>query len=110
MKRFAGFLILTFLTGASAFSQDSIPTTDSVKIQVAADALLPTHYPLTQRLLWGEKGLMRNFDSFKLSEESRELELDIRDKMFTAHRYLGYATFTGLLLILPSARFSRLLL
>jgi hypothetical protein len=77
------------------FSQDSIPTTDSVSMHVAADTLLPTHYLPTQRLLWGEKGLMRHFDSFKLSEESRERELEIRDKMFTAHRYLGYATLAG---------------
>jgi hypothetical protein len=97
MKCFIGFLILTFLFDTSVFSQDSIPTTDSASIQVAADNLLPTHYLPTQHLLWGEKGLMRHLDSFKLSEESRERELDIRDKMFTAHRYLGYATLVGMI-------------
>ncbi|VBB47132.1 conserved membrane hypothetical protein [uncultured Paludibacter sp.] len=58
--------------------------------------LLPEHYLITQRLLWGEKGLMRNFDSFKLSETARDKEMDIRNTMINIHQYLGYATLISM--------------
>jgi len=60
-------------------------SSDSVK-------LLPDHFLFTQRLLWGQKGLMRNFDYFKLSPEERERELRIRRTMLTTHQILGFAT------------------
>jgi hypothetical protein len=115
MKKMALLFALYLFFQMSVFSQDSIPTTDTVPIQVVTDSqqgellnadtlitesvasLLPKHYLPTQRLLWGQKGLMRHFDSFKLSEEGRDHELEIRDKMLTAHRYLGYATLAGML-------------
>lgn len=68
--------LLNDLTSASS---------DSVK-------LLPDHFLFTQRLLWGQKGLMRNFDYFKLSPEERERELRIRRTMLTTHQILGFAT------------------
>ena len=60
-------------------------STDSVK-------LLPDHFLFTQRLLWGQKGLMRNFNYFQLSPEEREKELKIRRAMLTTHQILGFAT------------------
>ena len=96
---------LLFVSNKS-IAQDSIPTASitidtltevsEVTEMVDPTTLLPKHYLPTQRILWGEKGLMRNFSLFKLSEQSRDLELDIRDKMFTAHRYIGFATLAGM--------------
>ncbi len=60
-------------------------STDSVK-------LLPDHFLFTQRLLWGQKGLMRNFNYFQLSPEERQNELKIRRVMLTTHQILGFAT------------------
>lgn len=81
----------TFIYGQSDSS--------SVKKDSAVDstaALLPKDMMLTQRMLWGEKGLMRQSKSFHLTEEGRDRELNIRNNMITAHRYLGYATLLGL--------------
>ena len=54
--------------------------------------LLPDHFLFTQRPLWDEKGLMRNFDRFQLTPEKRQEELNLRRTMLTAHQYLGFAT------------------
>lgn len=59
-------------------------------------SLLPRHMMLTQRILWGEKGLMRNFKTFELSEAGRDREMEIRSKMLFAHEYLGYATLAAM--------------
>ena len=60
-------------------------STDSVK-------LLPDHFVFTQRILWGEKGLMRNFKSFELTPEERQKELKIRRGMLVAHQIGGFTT------------------
>jgi hypothetical protein len=59
--------------------------------------LLPDRYLFTQKILWGEKGLMRNFDMFKLSSTSRDIEMNIRSVMITTHQYLAFASLVGML-------------
>lgn len=49
---------------------------------------------LTQRFLWGKNGLLRHSTANPRDEKYREL--NIRNKMITAHQYLGYATLAGL--------------
>lgn len=60
--------------------------------------LFPENYLFTQRLLWGEKGLLRKFDKFELSLSQREKEMDIRSTMITIHQYMGYATLASMLI------------
>ena len=60
-------------------------------------ALLPKHYLFTQRILWGEKGLMRNINMFKLSESERDREMSIRSTMISLHQYFGYATLVSMI-------------
>lgn len=107
-KRFSLVLLLTLFGYLTTFSQENKTTnlntvTDSIQkssdsIQpTSKEELLPTKFPITQRILWGQNGLMRNIDYFKLSETERDRELEIRHKMITAHRYLGYATMAGML-------------
>ena len=67
-------------------SSDSIP-----------EQLLPSHYLFTQRLLWGEKGLMRNFDMFDLTAANREREIEIRAKMNMVHQITGYIALAGMI-------------
>lgn len=102
----AVLIAFSFLSTFNLFSQENISNTATVadsstinndSTKTIASELLPTQYPLTQRILWGNNGLMRNIDYFKLSEAERDMELDIRSKMITAHRYLGYATLAGML-------------
>lgn len=59
--------------------------------------LLPEKYLFTQRILWGERGLMRYFNTFKLSPTSRDLEMNIRSVMITSHQYLAFASLVGML-------------
>lgn len=77
-------------TGASEV-HDSLTSPSQETVQ-----LLPRHMMFTQRILWGERGLMRNFKTFELSEAGRDREMDIRNKMLVAHEYLGYATLASL--------------
>jgi len=60
-------------------------------------ALLPKKFPITQRFLWGEKGLMRNFNKFELSPAERQNELKIRRTMLVAHQTLGFLTLGGMI-------------
>lgn len=59
-------------------------------------ALLPNKIIFTQRLLWGKKGLMRNFDNFELTPEKRQKELKLRRTMLVLHQVIGFATLGGM--------------
>jgi hypothetical protein len=63
----------------------SATTTDTVK-------LLPDKFVFTQRMMWGERGLMRNFKAFELSPEERQKELKIRRGMLVTHQIMGFTT------------------
>lgn len=56
--------------------------------------LLPPRMLITQRLLWGEKGLMRPI--IQLNTANREKELKIRRAMLVAHQVLGFITLGGM--------------
>jgi hypothetical protein len=58
--------------------------------------LLPDKYPFTQRIFWGEKGLMRTFNAFELTPEKRQHELKVRRTMLVAHQIMGFATLGGM--------------
>ncbi len=54
--------------------------------------LLPHKMLFTQRMLWGNRGLMRHFNSFALTKENREKELKIRRTMLVIHQITGFTT------------------
>lgn len=58
--------------------------------------LLPDRMIPTQALLWGHRGLMRNFNTFELSPKSREIELKLRRTMFVSHQIVGFTTLLGM--------------
>ena len=60
-------------------------------------SLLPEKMLITQRVLCGEKGLLRKTGIVKLSLENREKELIVREKMLKAHQIIGYITFAGMI-------------
>lgn len=51
---------------------------------------------VTQRVLWGEKGLFRKTGIAPLSMEQRQKELKLRRTMLTTHQVLGYATLAAM--------------
>jgi len=88
------------LSTASLAQNDSIPAIDLLSEITTAETqsqpLLPEHFPITQKLLWGQKGLMRSFDAFKLTPENREKELKVRRFMLVSHQVMGFATLGGM--------------
>lgn len=58
--------------------------------------LIPKRMIFTQRLLWGEKGLMRTLKVAPLTDHGRETELKIRRGMLVTHQVLGFATLAGM--------------
>ncbi|HWS00943.1 MAG TPA: hypothetical protein VN249_10035 [Prolixibacteraceae bacterium] len=59
-------------------------------------ALLPDKIMFTQRIFWGEKGLMRTFNAFELTPEKRQAELRVRRTMLVSHQILGFITLGGM--------------
>ena len=66
-------------------------------INTEKPTLLPEKMLISQRVLWGEKGLLRKTGIVKLSLENREKELVVREKMLKAHQIIGYITFAGMI-------------
>jgi hypothetical protein len=58
--------------------------------------LIPKRMIFTQRMLWGEKGLMRTLKVAPLTDQGRETELKIRRGMLVTHQVLGFATLAGM--------------
>jgi len=93
-------LILIVLIALSAFKANSqIDTTKTFDLLSDLEAtitdtvkLLPDNFLFTQRIFWGERGLMRNFKSFELTPEERQKELKIRRGMLVAHQVGGFTT------------------
>ena len=59
--------------------------------------LIPDKMIFTQKIFWGEKGLLRKVGISKLSIENREKELILREKMLKAHQIIGYVTFAAMI-------------
>ncbi|MBP1677332.1 MAG: hypothetical protein H6Q20_1891 [Bacteroidetes bacterium] len=98
------FCVNIIMCAQDSLSTGSVKADSIVALPAPADSsvvadslpLLPEHYLFTQRLLWSENGLMRNFKKFELSRESRDIEMNIRSIAIAAHQYLGYATLLGM--------------
>lgn len=97
MKAIHYFLILNLFvvlkTNAQADSSKTIDLLSEIS-QTSGDSLklLPNHFLITQRIFWGEHGLMRNFDYFELTPSKRQNELKIRRIMLVSHQITGFIT------------------
>lgn len=74
-------------------SQDDL-LKDVLNQQDSAVELLPKKMLLTQRVFWGEHGLMRPISP--LTNVNREKELKLRRGMLVAHQVLGFVTLGGM--------------
>jgi hypothetical protein len=92
MKYFFLF-IFTFIT-ATAFCQDDL-LNDLLKTQDSTTELLPKKMLLTQRIFWGQKGLLRPISPLNIV--NREKELKLRRGMLVTHQVLGFATLGGMI-------------
>ena len=93
-------VFLSFVLATPLWSQDLEPAeTDDLFLLMEnsqEESLLPERMLLSQRLLWGEKGLFRKIGWAPLTSDMREKELALRRKMLTAHQVVGYATLAGM--------------
>jgi hypothetical protein len=89
-------LILGLIALKSGAQNDTIQGLDLLNELTVAQPdtvkLLPDKFVITQRLLWGQKGLMRNFNAFELTPEERQKELKIRRGMLVTHQIMGFTT------------------
>lgn len=86
-------LFLTCLFFVSQSQDDLLK--DVMQQQDSAVELLPKKMLLTQRIFWGEHGLMRPISP--LTNVNREKELKLRRGMLVAHQVLGFATLGGMI-------------
>lgn len=96
------WIIVFFVIFAVVNTQAQTDSTDVIDLlseinDTESVQLLPDHILFSQAILWGEHGLMRNFDSFELTPDNREKELKIRRIMLTTHQILGFATLGGMI-------------
>lgn len=88
-------LIIFLFFSISVFSQDDLFQMLDQESENSKTELLPKRMIFTQRILWGEKGLMRKIKWSPLNIEQREKELRIRRKMLKAHQAIGFVTLAG---------------
>ena len=88
--------IFALALSINCFAQDFTEEFESL-INTEKPNLLPEKMLITQRILWGEKGLFRETGIAKLSIENRQKELIVREKMLKAHQIIGYITFAGMI-------------
>lgn len=96
MKNICSTLVLLILLTGPAWSQDVSLLDELMQEQSKDSALLPPKMLLTQRVLWGQKGLMRISGLAPLNTEARKRELDVRRFMLKSHQVLGFITLGGM--------------
>lgn len=95
-KKYFFLIFILVLSIKSSYSQDFFDEFESL-IEEEETSLLPDKMILTQRILWGDNGLLRKTGLSSLNIENRQKELVIREKMLKAHQILGYVTFAGMI-------------
>jgi len=90
-------ILLSFLFTICSFqliAQDDL-LGDLMKTQDTTTALLPQKMLFTQRIFWGEKGLLRPISPLNAANRTKELKL--RRGMLVTHQILGFATLGGMI-------------
>ena len=94
MKHYSILILFLFFTISSFCQTDSLLNTLQSDSSVQQD-LFPKKMLFTQRILWGENGLLRGNQA--VTPEIRQQDLQLRRKMLVAHQVLGFATLGGLI-------------
>lgn len=89
-------LISLFLSSFNSLAQEKELFDLIITDENATPDLLPERMIFTQKLFWGEKGLLRKTGIAPLNLENREKELQLRRKMLKAHQIIGYTTLAAM--------------
>jgi hypothetical protein len=95
-KNIISFVLISLISIATVKAQDNNLLHDLMSEQTVDSALLPKKMLVTQRLLWGEKGLMRVSGIAPLTIESRKKEMQVRRGSLKVHQALGFITLGGM--------------
>jgi hypothetical protein len=91
--RFFFFLLFSMCTFQLTAQDDLLK--DLMQTQDTTTSLLPKKMLFTQRIFWGEHGLLRGVSPLTVS--NREKELKLRRGMLVTHQVLGFATLGGMI-------------
>ena len=99
MKRIIRNIIILFFLGFSSIlsAQEQELFDLIVADENATPPLLPERMIFTQKILWGEKGLMRKTGISPLTVQNREKELRLRRSFLKTHQILGYTTLATMI-------------
>lgn len=102
MKATIFIIFSLFITTNCLYAQaDSLQNTnllnDLLINESGSEELLPSKILFTQKILWGNKGLMRNLNRFELNPENRQNELKLRRNMLKTHQVMGFVTLGGMI-------------
>ncbi len=88
------FVLLLFFSCIQLSAQDEL-LNDLMQTQDTTTSLLPKKMLFTQRIFWGEHGLLRGASPLNIA--NREKELKLRRGMLVTHQVLGFATLGGMI-------------
>lgn len=88
------FAVLFSVFSLQLVAQDEL-LKDLMQTQDTTTSLLPKKMLFTQRIFWGEHGLLRG--ASPLNSVNREKELKLRRGMLVTHQVLGFATLGGMI-------------
>lgn len=94
--RFLSSLVLLFLFSGPLLAQDNQLLDELMADQPKDTALVPPKMLITQRVFWGEKGLLRSTKIVPLTVENRKKEMQARRFMLKTHQALGFITLGGM--------------
>lgn len=94
MKKALIYTLLLFISGSSIAQEDLLG--QLLKEEKEDTALLPERMIITQRMLWGEKGLMRTTGIAPLGIDQRKQEMKVRRLFLKTHQALGFVTLGGM--------------
>ena len=95
MKQALIFTLLILMSGYVVAQDDLLG--QLLKEEKNDSALLPERMIITQRMLWGEKGLLRTSGIAPLGIEQRKREMQTRRLFLKTHQALGFVTLGGML-------------
>lgn len=94
--RFLSSLVLLFFFSGPLLAQDNQLLDELMADQPKDTALVPPKMLITQRVFWGEKGLLRSTKIVPLTIENRKKEMQVRRFMLKTHQALGFITLGGM--------------
>ena len=88
---------LFLMTPKFSFTQtDSLLNEVMLQQEIDSSILKPTKMLFTQKLIWGENGLLKNRYAVDDLVSQRKIDLQIRRKMLQVHQIGGFVTLAGM--------------